>query len=169
MLVEATRELMVAVDDLTGNQVDRQWRAGEHRSDDVRISSWLHYVDPARIEELRSLSAERFDLTKLIRLCEELNACYVQGCFFAVAMLTRAIIDHVPPVFGYRTFVEVANNYGSRTFKKSMHNLQTSLRNVADSHLHLPIRRRESLPTRVQVDFSSDLDVLLAEVVRILK
>lgn len=29
-------------------------------------------------------------------------------------MLTRALIDHVPPVFGCQSFVELANNYAGR-------------------------------------------------------
>jgi len=83
-------------------------------------------------------------------------------------MLVRAIADHVPPVFGCASFPEVANNYAcAASFKKSMQNLNQSLRNIADAHLHVQIRKSESVPTAVQVNFSADLDVLLAEVLRI--
>jgi hypothetical protein len=166
--VEAAQLLVTAVDNLTGEQAERQWVVSKQQN---RIAARSHpcYVDLGRIDELRSLSVQRFDLTKLIRFCEELNKCYANNCFLAAAMLTRSIINHVPPIFGYQSFVEVANNYGSRSFKRSMQNLQNSLRNIADSHLHLPIRNKESLPTRVQVDFSSDIDVLLAEIVRVLR
>jgi hypothetical protein len=34
------------------------------------------------------------------RLSEEINVVYGEGCFFATAMLTRGVLDHVPPVFG---------------------------------------------------------------------
>jgi len=44
--------------------------------------------------------------------------------------------------------------------------LDASLRNIADTHLHLPIRSRDKLPTITQVNFRQDLDVLLQEVVR---
>ncbi len=47
--------------------------------------------------------------------------------------------------------------------------LQNSLRNIADNHLHQPIRKKESLPNRSQINFSNDLDVVLAEVIRLLK
>ena len=127
------------------------------------------FVDLARIEELRTVTSSSFDLVKLIKLCEELNTCYAHDCFLAVAMLTRALVDHIPPIFGFQTFKEVANNYGGKSFKESMQHLQNSLRNIADSHLHLPIRKKETLPSRVQVNFSNDLDVLLAEIVRFLK
>jgi hypothetical protein len=48
-----------------------------------------------------------------------------------------------------------------------MQNLNHSLRNIADAYLHVQIRAKESTPTAVQVNFSADLDVLLAEVLRI--
>lgn len=134
-----------------------------------QAKSEIMFVDLVRIEELRAITSSSFDLAKLIKLCEELNTCYANDCFLAVTMLTRAVVDHVPPIFGYRSFNEVANNYGGKSFKKSMQHLQNSLRYIADSHLHQPIRNKETLPSRVQVNFSNDLDVLLAEIVRSLK
>jgi hypothetical protein len=85
-------------------------------------------------------------------------------------MVVRAIVDHVPPIFGYKSFGGVVNNYPSaKSFRGSMQRLDGSLRNVADAHLHVQIRSRESVPTPAQVDFRADLDVLLAEVVRLMK
>ena len=128
------------------------------------------YVDEARIAELRRLNTGRFDFTKLIALCEELNQCYRAQCYHAVAALTRAVVDHVPPVFDMRTFAEVANNYaGTRSFKECVRRLDETGRKIADAHLHTPIRESEALPTRVQVNFSNELDVLLAEVIRLLQ
>ena len=106
---------------------------------------------------------------KLIELCRELNECYSNENYLAVAMLTRALLDHIPPIFGFINFSEVANNYkGSRSFKASMLHLDNSCRKIADAHLHGPIRKREVLPSRTQVNFANDVDVLLSEIVRIL-
>ena len=135
----------------------------------VQQMTVIPYVDLDRIRELRAISSPSFDLTKLIRLCEEINICYTSECYLATAMLVRALVDHVPPVFRYKTFVEVANNYGGKSLKKSLQNLQNSSRNIADAHLHLSIRSKESLPNKTQVNFSNNLDVLLAEIVRVLK
>ena len=129
----------------------------------------ITYVEINRINELKALSNSQFDLAKLIRLCEELNTSYASESYLAVTMLTRAILDHVPPIFGHNTFAEVSNNYGGKSLKKSLQNLQNSSRNISDAYLHLPIRNKESLPNRTQVDFSNDMDVLLAEIIRILK
>lgn len=128
------------------------------------------FVDLSRLAALRAAKPSQWDLTRLIRLCEELNIAYSNDSFMSVAMLVRAILDHVAPMLGKQTFADVANNYsGPSSFKKSMQNLQLSLRNIADAHLHVPIRQKEVLPTGQQVDFHKDLDVLLGEIVRTLK
>jgi hypothetical protein len=84
--------------------------------------------------------------------------------------LTRALLDHVPPIFLCAKFSEVANNYaGSKSFKESMKHLENSSRKIADQYLHTQIRQKESLPNITQVSFSNDIDVLLSEICRILK
>ncbi len=82
------------------------------------VGEWLLIAD-SRLDELRALTSSRFDFRKLIRLCEELNTAYQQGCYFATAMLTRGLLDPVPPIFGKKTFDEVASNYGgSRSWEQ---------------------------------------------------
>ena len=129
----------------------------------------LTLIAETRLAELRSLASTQFDFRKPVRLCEEMNTTYSEGCYFATAMLTRGLLDHVPPLFGKDTFSEVANNYsgGGRSFKDTMHHLENAARRVADSHLHMPIRKKESLPVAQQVNFGPEIDVLLAEIVRI--
>ena len=61
------------------------------------------YVSHERIAELRAINSSDWDLRKLIRLCEELNAAYQGGNYLSVAMLLRAIADHVPPISTART------------------------------------------------------------------
>ena len=128
------------------------------------------YVDPDRINGIKEIQSTTFDLTKLVRLCEEINVCFAGECYLAITMLTRAILDHVPPIFGCTKFGEVANNYaGAKSFKESMLNLENSSRKISDQYLHVQVWASETLPTVRQVDFSNDLDVLLGEIVRILK
>lgn len=128
------------------------------------------YVDAMRLSEIRQLADSRYDISRLTRLLEEIDISYKNGCFMAVAALLRAATDHVSPIFGQSNFGQVANNYaGGASFKRSMKNLDVSLRNIADSHLHTQIRRSEALPNETQVDFKAELDVLLSEIVRLLK
>ena len=126
-------------------------------------------VAESRLVEMRSLVSDDFDFRKLVRMCEEINLAYGEQCYFATAMLTRGLLDHVPPVFGFKTFSEVANNYagGGKSFKDTIHHLENGSRKVADAHLHLSIRKSETLPTSQQVNCSQQLDVLLSEIVRI--
>ena len=109
-------------------------------------------------------------MTRLARMCEELNLASAADAHITKAVLVRAIVDHVPPIFSCRNFGEVANNYpGSKSFRGSVQHLDTSLRNIANGHLHEQIRKNEVLPSPQQVDFRQDLDALLAEIVRISK
>jgi hypothetical protein len=126
-------------------------------------------VAESRLVELRSLVSADFDFRKLVRLCEEINSSYRLQCYYATAMLIRGLLDHVPPVLGFRTFSEVANNYagGGKSFKETMQHLENASRKVGDAHLHMPIRKSETLPTAQQVNCNQQLDVLLSEIVRI--
>lgn len=127
----------------------------------------VHFVHPSRLESLRNLNCDSFDLSRLIQLCQELNDNFHRRNFLSVAMIGRSILDHVPPIFGAKTFNQVANNYGGKSFKKAMQHLHLTMRSIADSYLHETIRSKESLPNENQVNFSQDLDVLLGEIVRI--
>ncbi len=128
------------------------------------------YISEDRISELTDIENEKFATAKLIRLMNEINIAYNNDAFLSVGILVRAMIDHVPPIFGFSTFPEVANSYkGTKSFKASMQNLNNSLRNLSDSYLHVQIRKFESLPTAVQVDFRADVDALLSEISRILQ
>jgi hypothetical protein len=127
------------------------------------------FVDEVRLQDLRSLTQTTFDLRRLVAMCEELNVCAENECFHATIMLTRAIIDHVPPIFNTNSFDEVVNNVpAAKSTKQSLQHLSKSARSIADGHLHIRIRSIETLPSRTQVNFSRDLDVLLAEIVRVL-
>lgn len=132
-------------------------------------ASHLTIIAESRLQELRQLKSPYFDFKKLIRLCEEINKNYSDGCYYGTAMLTRGLLDHVPPIFGKTSFNEVANNYsgGGKSFKETMQHLENGARSVADAHLHMPIRNSETLPVPQQVNFYQALDVLLSEIVRI--
>jgi hypothetical protein len=128
------------------------------------------YVDKSRLHELKEVPATRFDLSRLIKILEELNICHRNHCDISVITLTRSLLDHVPPIFSCKTFSEIANSYAaSKSFRESMKHLENSSRKIADQYLHTQIRQKESLPNRTQVNFSNDIDVLLSEIVRVLK
>lgn len=135
----------------------------------TKSKSGKKYIDPTRIKQLSEIENEHFDFSKLIALCQEINDAYSSDNFHSILMLVRAILDHVPPIFDKNSFNEVANNYGTRSFKDAMKHLNESSRKIADSYLHQHIRKSESIPTETQVNYSQDVDFLLGEIVRILK
>ena len=142
------------------------------RIDDVSMpkTNLSEFVNKSRIEEIQKLSLTSFDLCRLLQLCKELNIAHKNQSYLSIGLLTRSLLDHIPPLFNCKNFDEVANNYsGTKSFKESMQNLQNSSRKIADSFLHTQIRNKEILPTFTQVDFTNDLDVLLGEIIRILK
>jgi hypothetical protein len=122
------------------------------------------YVSQDRLEALRAIKNSQFDLSKLIRLCEELNSNYSAGNYYSVAMLVRAILDHVPPMFSATKFEGVRAQHGGASFKQQMDHLDQSSRKIADAFLHEHVRRREVLPTDTQVYSAPALDTLLGEV-----
>lgn len=132
------------------------------------------YVAPSRIDELQTLRSPAFDPLRLIRMLQELNLAHANGMDMATAMLVRAITDHVPPIFGRTKFAEVAAQHSAgsidgRSFKGAMSHLTDSMKHVADGILHVHIRPTETLPSSTQVNYSQSLDVLLGEVVRVLR
>jgi hypothetical protein len=122
------------------------------------------------LRELRQITHSDYDLTVLIGMCLEISDCFSRGNHIATILLLRSLMNHVAPIFGVSTFAQVANNYScTKSFKESMQHLENSSRKIADAHAHTAIRKAEVLPTAAQVNFSQDLDVLLGEVVRLLK
>lgn len=124
------------------------------------------YIDKKRLQAIKKKSG-KFDFSRLSKMLTELDQDFFIENYISVILLVRAILDHVPPIFNLNNFTEVANNYGTKSFKDSMSHLENSSRKIADSYLHTRIRSKESLPNKTQVNFSNDLDILLAEIVRI--
>ena len=123
-----------------------------------------HFVDPRRLQEIKDKRGS-YDYKKLAQMLGEINFAYSNMCHLSVIILIRAILNHIPPVFGYMTFKEVSSNYGKSSFKSIALKLEESSRKIADSYLHDPIRKRESLPTKTQVNFSQELDYILGELI----
>lgn len=135
-----------------------------------KIRNKDEYISSSRIKELKSIKNATFDLTKLIRLCEEVNINWLQNNYYSVITHVRTILNHVPPIFEVSTFEQVANNYsGGSSFKKSMLHLFNEAKNIADIHLHSQAQKNEVLPNSIQIDFRPGLDLLLSEIIKLNK
>jgi hypothetical protein len=166
--VEAAREQLLtmhaAVREFLVERLKEDQLLGDRSFMTVHPSSL--FVDPLRIDGLRRIRSDKFDLAKIIRLCDELNSCFAAQCFLATGVLVRTLIDHVPPIFEASTFSEAANSAAGKSVKASLKHLEVTSRNIADTILHQQIRSREVLPSATQINFSNDLDVLLSEIMR---
>ncbi|HTA82726.1 MAG TPA: hypothetical protein VK783_07335, partial [Bacteroidia bacterium] len=103
----------------------------------AKINRGSHdYVFQDRLSELEGISNINFDLTKLIQLCRELNAVNEKGLFYSKAALVRAICDHIPPIFEFNSFENVAANYkadkNTKSFKGAVKGLNDFFKHVAD-------------------------------------
>lgn len=128
-----------------------------------------NFIHPHRINALENIQSNKFDLSKLVVICEEINDNWSSENIFTVGLLLRTMINHVPPIFNdaYTTFDHVVANYsGSRSFKENMTHLNKSLRTIADGYNHELISKKEILPTPNQVDFRQNIDLLLGEIIK---
>lgn len=129
--MDRTNNLVSILEQELGLEIKQDVRSSDETSRD------REYVDRSRIQELKDIPATQFDLSRLIQILEELNTCYKTKCYISVITLTRALLDHVPPILSCKSFSEVANNYrGSKSFKESMKHLENSSRKIADQYLH---------------------------------
>jgi hypothetical protein len=125
-------------------------------------------IDYRRISELKSLRHDKYPLDKLIAVCEEINECFVNDCYYAVISLTRMIVDYVPPIFDQPNFESVVSQ-SQKSAKAVLEKLSGVAKHLADIHLHKQATSSESHPTSAQVDFSAPLDYLLQMICERLK
>jgi hypothetical protein len=126
------------------------------------------YVNEGRLAEVRSLPSSNLDFRRLVALCEELNKAAASEAHHSVAAMLRTILNHVPPALGQPTFAAVVNNYGgASSFKAAVRRLEEASRKIADLHLHAKIEPKVALPNATQVNFAAELDLLLAEIVKV--
>ncbi|GAA0711734.1 hypothetical protein GCM10010199_09370 [Dactylosporangium roseum] len=116
------------------------------------------YVDERVFDLVRQSDGARWDCTKLLALLRELDDNYRAGNAYAAHALLRAVMDHIPPLFGETTFAPVANNHpwgktDGRYMKRLVH-----FRDQADDVMHRQISRTpcvltmEDMPARAAVN-----------------
>ena len=105
------------------------------------------FIEKSVIDSLGRINSSAFDLSKVIRFCEEINGSFGAGYFLSTSLLIRALLNHIPPVFGHKTFSQVVSQ-SSKSRKEMFRPLEEIARDIADLHTHDLIRHKESLPTR---------------------
>lgn len=124
------------------------------------------YISDERIKEIRNIKSINFDLSKLIKILEEINIWYKNKSYLWVSSLLRMLIDHIPPIFWKNSFKVVVSEYNfSRSDKENMKHLVWWLKNISDWILHNTIWSKEVLPTEKSIEFRADFDILLKNII----
>ena len=159
--LKRAKELLKSLED----EVLEYWEANDSENiEDTSISS--DYIDKDRIEALKKLKTDDFDFSRLVRICEEINIANINRSYITIGALVRILIDHIPPTLGHPTFAMVASYYPGKSLKDTFKRLEEGGRKISDGLIHQTIRRRESLPNFIQVNYLNDIDVLLSEIIR---
>ncbi len=127
------------------------------------------YIDKYTLLRLSRIDSKEFDLTRLIALCNELDDNYSLENYHSCAMLQRAILDHIPPVFQKTSFAEVCAQYGTKSFKDIARPLNETAKKIGDDYLHTQISKKVLAVTKTQISFQANLDTLLNEIAAILE
>ncbi|NTU73267.1 hypothetical protein HGB07_03805 [Candidatus Roizmanbacteria bacterium] len=94
---------------------------------------------------IESAKNKGYSTKKLEAVISEINDSVARENAQSAHALIRALLDHIPPLFGYNTFAQVTNNYHwSQTDKKRIEQLNTLFRFDADEALHAPISKRDT-------------------------
>lgn len=127
------------------------------------------YVDKNTLLRLNKIESENFDLSRLIAFCNELDDNYSLENYHSCAMLLRAILDHISPVFNKKSFGDVCAQHGGKSFKDIIEPLNKTAKKIGDDYLHTQISKKVLATTKIQVSFQANLDTLLNEVAAILE
>ncbi|MGW6962387.1 hypothetical protein [Streptomyces chartreusis] len=120
------------------------------------------YVNEGLLAELAVKQGKtKLNVNKLLQLLRELDDAYQDEHPYSCHALLRAIIDHVPPILGHKSFEAAANNYPwSRTDKKYMARL-LEFKTQADDVLHRQIRASADVITMYDLPQAAALNALL--------
>ncbi|WP_129306566.1 hypothetical protein [Streptomyces sp. L2] len=129
------------------------------------------YVDLALLDDLEQAAAgTKWKVHKLIALCQGLNDAYKAGNPYVCAAMIRAVMDHIPPVFGQPDFKQVASQH---TFKmkqtdKAHAQFLANYKTIGDDVMHRPIGLSVPVITMDDIPTPIRLNAVLREMVTLL-
>lgn len=129
------------------------------------IISNSSFVDKDLLEKLKLARSNKFDFSKLIKFIEELNINYKMGNYLSAILLLRAIINHIPPIFRFKTFPEYVSQ-ANRSIKSILQKLLCEAKPISDLHNHITIRKLENLPSKNQIEpYKPSVEILINEII----
>jgi hypothetical protein len=130
----------------------------------LSVGTAANIIDQSVIGKLAAVPSSKFDTTFLVQMCKEINSCYAHRNIIATALIMRAVLNYIPPVFEQKTFEQVTA-HSNRSVKQAFTHLQDGLRKIADFHTHRVITKRDVYPSSAQVEpYKPQFEILLHEV-----
>jgi hypothetical protein len=126
------------------------------------------FISREKIKELQGIENPNFDLSKLIQYCIEINDNFYKGNYYSVIYLCRAVLDHCPPIFGFKTLnspIAQTSNKKDASIKRTIHHLNETVKHIADYHIHKPISKKEVQISLVELNFSPSMDTLIGRII----
>ncbi|MEU3282432.1 hypothetical protein [Streptomyces antibioticus] len=130
------------------------------------------YVDLALLDDLQKAAANtHWKVHKLIALCQGLNDAYKAGNPYVCAAMIRAVMDHIPPVFGHKDFKVVANQHTFMTQRTDkIHALKlVDFKDISDDGMHRQIGSSVPVLTMDNIPQPIRLNAMLQELLTILR
>ncbi|MEW2127947.1 hypothetical protein AB0891_29980 [Streptomyces sp. NPDC007259] len=129
------------------------------------------YIDLALLDDMEQAAANtKWKVHKLIALCQGLNDAYAAGNPYVCAAVIRAVIDHIPPVFGKPDFKQVASQhmFAIKRTDKAHAQYLADFKTIGDDVMHRPIGPNVPVITMNDIPAPIRLNAILREMVPLL-
>ena len=145
--------------------IDYLREVAENPNYQEEVRNNVTFLNADALHELKSILSKKYDTKKLIAFCEELNDSYSRANYLSCVLLIRAVMNHIPPIFGHNSFSQVVANSG-RSVKAVLSHLEDQMRPIADLHNHMLIRKKEQLPSKHQIEpYKPSFEILIQEII----
>lgn len=113
-------------------------------SDSLEPDTNNKYIKQSIYDSLDT-SNRGFDYKKLRDLLVEIDNNYQSKNVYSCLTLIRAVIDHIPPLLGFKTFKQLTNNYPFSQTDKAYAETLLANKQMLHDVLHRPISQYEDL------------------------
>ncbi len=143
------------------------WLKGKLSCDrEFKIENTGSYINEKLVDQLKGIKNQNFDTTKIIVYLEEINSNYNINNIISTSLLIRAFLNHIPIIFDQSSFKSFVNQ-SSKSLKESLAPLEDQARKIADYHTHIPITKKEFVPSLNQIEpFKGGFEILVQEIIR---
>ena len=161
-LIENEQKNNQTLKDMTTPSLDLQKKLFDSEKD---ITDFIN-IDT--LKKLKKFNEDKkYIFERLIQFCDEINQNWKNKNYLSVGLLARAIMHHIPSLFGHETFEIFCNNYkfSSISIKKIIKNLHDSQKHISDLINHETAKHSNKIINEQLVDCRREVNALLQELI----